>query len=106
MSLVVVAAMRLPAATMPSATPIKRNRTVRPRPGTPSPVLTYPACAGGCLTTPKMMNTMRTTTMMATGLHSDSRCHTVFDSVCHGGFAIPAQVSGIPKTRPTNSQTP
>jgi hypothetical protein len=53
-----------------------------------------------------MMNTMRTTTAMATGLHSDSRYHTVFDSVGHGGFATRAQVSGIPKTRPVNSHTP
>jgi len=46
------------------------------------------------------------TAMTLTGCQSCSRWPTVSDSAGHGGLVIPAQLSGTPNTRPTNSQTP
>ncbi len=50
--------------------------------------------------------TITATTMIVVGVHSDSRWTIVSVSEGHGGFARPAQVSGMPKTSPRKSQKP
>src|SRR6516165_5171516 len=50
--------------------------------------------------------TITATTMTAVGAHRSSRWAIVSESAGNGGLARPAQLSGMPKTRPRNSQKP
>ena len=50
--------------------------------------------------------TITATTMTAVGGHCSSRWAIVSESAGNGGLARPAQLSGMPKTRPRNSQKP
>ena len=50
--------------------------------------------------------TITATTMTAAGGHCSSRWAIVSERAGNGGLARPAQLSGMPKTRPRNSQKP